>query len=720
MIARPRSPLPPLSSALVKGLGLLAFFAHSLAFGPTAVNAQKAVRLATKFAADSAVFTLKVDPKDSIIAGRTFKATINVTDIRAKGSPAWHPYSSLMSEDAGPTPLTVTVPPELKDVYQIVSLQELPKPTEKYDSNFEAITKAQYGDFKLIVSVKVHPDAKPQKTPFALHVNYMTCMESLCLPERTFDVPMSVLGKKPLMLAITAPTETVPADSSTSSVTDPDTSQSLITASPNASDHTGIRNPELAPNQTTLSEADVVGLAKNSIWDFIFAAAGFGLLALLTPCVFPMVPITVSFFTKRNHGSRKEAVKDASLYAVGIIVTFVALGFLLALALGSSGINQFAANPWVNMLVATIFIVFALNLFGLFELGVPSSVLTSLNMTAQKSKNRMFSVLLMGFVFSLTSFTCTVPFVGTLMVAFSKGDWFVPLVGMSVFAGVFALPFFLLALFPSLMKALPRSGGWLNSVKVVMGFLEIAAAMKFLSNADLIWKWEILSRDLVLASWIAIMIVLTAYLVGLFRLSHDTPVEHIGALRVLLAVLFLSTGIYFYTGLHGRPLGQVDAFLPPADYASASLAPASMNRAPGSPPAQHAALEEKWHDRFNEALAEAKRTQKNVFVDFTGYTCTNCRAMESTVFTRPEIKEMFDDFVLARLYTDDGSPLNDSNRVMEEERFNTIALPYYVIISPDDKPLAEFPGFTRDVESFKRFLEPYRRPGNQPALAAFN
>jgi thiol:disulfide interchange protein len=343
-------------------------------------------------------------------------------------------------------------------------------------------------------------------------------------------------------------------------------------------------------------------------------------------------------------------------------------------------------------------------------------VLTKLNKTAQGSKNKRLSVLLMGFVFSLTSFTCTVPFFSNLVFAFHKGETSMALAGMTAYATVFALPFFLLAMFPSLIKAMPRSGGWMNSVKVVMGFLELGAALKFISNADLVLAWEFFNRDLILAAWIAIAILITIYLLGRFQLSHDSAVEHIGAVRVLLAVMFLSSGIYLYTGLHGRPLGKLDAFLPPAGYATASFG--SDPGVAGGPPLQTASAEAQWHERYSDALAEAKRTGKNVFIDFTGYTCTNCRAMESTVFTRPEVKALFKDFVLTRLYTDNGSPLNDSNRTMEEERFNTIALPYYVIISPDDKTLGEFPGYTPDHASFTAFLTQHKVASPQVAIAS--
>jgi thiol:disulfide interchange protein DsbD len=420
-----------------------------------------------------------------------------------------------------------------------------------------------------------------------------------------------------------------------------------------------------------------------------------------------MIPITVSFFTKRNQGSKKHVVRDASFYAIGIIGTFVALGFLLALVMGPAGINKFAANPLVNLFVAAIFIAFALNLFGLFELGVPSSVLTKLNMKAATSQNKITSVILMGFVFSLTSFTCTVPFVGTLMVSFSKGDWFVPLIGMTVFASVFALPFFILALFPSAMKALPKSGGWLNSVKVVMGFLEIAAALKFISNMDLVYKWGIFTRDFVLAAWVAIMVVTTLYLLGRFSLPHDTPSQHIGPIRAVFSVIFLTFAIFLFTGLGGKTLGELDGFLPPMLDNTSVAASIGITGQVTSQEELH------WYPRYTDALAEAKRTGKNVFIDFTGYQCTNCRAMEATIFKQMAVKDLFKQYVLARLYADDGSPLNDSNRTMEEARFNTIAQPYYAILSPDDKPLATFPGFTRDLNAFVGFLKPYAFASNE-------
>ena len=675
-------------------------------------------RIDTLIRDDSTIFRLKLAKGAVPTAGKTFQAILSV-----KPGKNWHVWSSKMSPEGGLVPLSMIIPPELTKYFQIVRLEETGKIVLGYDTNYQSVTKAHHTPFDVIATIKVK-DNSSAPVPFYVYVNFVTCNEENCKPDRTFAVPMVALHDKPLTVTITQGT--------------PDTSGSPVVSLVDSSSKGGFGHdstgrigqtaggsssepstPAPPPTKQAAVGGDIVGVAQESIWKFILAAAGFGLLALLTPCVFPMVPITVSFFTKRNAGSRKEATKDALLYAGGIIVTFVALGFMLSLAAGPAGINEFAANPFANLIIAAIFVAFALNLFGLFEIGVPSSILSKLNTTAQKSKNRAFSVVLMGFVFSLTSFTCTVPFVGTLMVAFSRGSWFVPLIGMVVFASIFAMPFFILALFPNMMKQLPRSGTWMNNVKVVMGFLEIAAALKFFSNVDLIWQWHFFSRDMVLATWMAIAIILTMYLLGRFQLSHDTPLESIGAIRVLIAVVFLSIGIYLYTGLNGRPMGQLDAFLPPNDTEGQMQMATFIPQSPGGGQSgqgsqvggqqqqqqQMQVQAARWLDSYPAALAEAKKTGKNIFIDFTGYTCTNCRAMEATVFARQDVKQMFGNFILARLYTDNGTPLNDSNRTMEESRFNTIALPYYVIVSPDDKPLGSFPGFTRDAESFKTFLK---------------
>jgi thiol:disulfide interchange protein len=299
-------------------------------------------------------------------------------------------------------------------------------------------------------------------------------------------------------------------------------------------------------------------------------------------------------------------------------VTFTALGVALAVLFGAAGINKFAASPWVNLAIAAIFISFALSLFGAYNLDVPSSVLTKLDaLSRSKETGRIIGLLLMGLTFSLTSFTCTAPFVGTLLVMAAQGKWIYPVIGMLAFSSVFALPFFVLALASQLVSQLPKSGGWLNSVKVVMGLLEIAAAMKFLSSVDLVWHWGILTREVVLASWVAVTLLITVYLLGKFQLSHDSPIERIGAVRLMLALVSLAFSLFLLTGLFGRRLGELESFLP--------LAPGTSSAAILGAGDNNAILptngELTWiTNDYDGAIRQAKSENKPVFIEFTGYT----------------------------------------------------------------------------------------------------
>jgi thiol:disulfide interchange protein DsbD len=418
-----------------------------------------------------------------------------------------------------------------------------------------------------------------------------------------------------------------------------------------------------------------------------------GALSLITPCVFPMVPITVSYFTNRARKSRREAVTQALIYGAGIVLTFTGVGFTLALAYGASGLNRFAADPWLNLGVTAMFLAFALSLFGVWELALPSRLVNAAS-RADSGKGRLAGTLLMGLAFTLTSFTCTAPFLGTLLVVASQGDWQWPLAGMLAFSSVFALPFVILAFVPQVLASLPRSGPWLIAVKAVMGIIEIAAAMKFLSNADLVWGWNIFTRPVVLTSWVLLSIVLVVYLAGLVRLGPVPRLKRPGFGRMVAVAAAIVLGIWLGSGLAGRRLGELEAFLPPADLAA--LSPTG---------------ELPWIlNNYDAALAQAREKRQRILIDFTGYTCTNCRWMEANMFPKPEVKQELLKFVTVRLYTDGKGEIYEQQQKMQQDRFGTVALPLYAIVRPDGTSVVTFPGLTRNAAEFVGFLQDGRSP----------
>ncbi len=432
------------------------------------------------------------------------------------------------------------------------------------------------------------------------------------------------------------------------------------------------------------------GLSKarsEGLLAYIGFAMSMGFLSLLTPCVFPMIPITVSFFTKKEGLTRAQGVGQAFIYCLGIMVTFTALGVILSAFFGAASIQSLATNVWVNLLIAGIFIFFAFNLFGAFEITVPHWLLNAFGGSRQGVGHA--ATIMMGLTFSLTTFTCTVPFVGTVLVAASKGEYFWAIIGMLAFSAAFSSPFFFLALFPQILSSLPKSGAWLNSVKVTMGFLELAAALKFISNIDLVFEWGALPRELFLAIWIAIALVAAIYLLGKVQMTHDTPPEHVGSIRLISSISFFAATLYLFTGLMGNPLGELDAFLP--YYAMKED--------------QTSDIHDNWHESLEDALAEAKEIDRPIFVDFTGVTCTNCRWMEKNIFVKKDVAALLDNYVGAQIWTDKRNEASRANRKMQEERFQTTALPYYVLLSPEDEVIDSFDGLTRDPEQFKAFLQ---------------
>lgn len=433
---------------------------------------------------------------------------------------------------------------------------------------------------------------------------------------------------------------------------------------------------------------------------FLWLAASAGALSLLTPCVFPMVPITVSYFTQHGATAWRTRIAHALLFGLGIVASFTALGLLLAIFVGATAAAQFAANPWVNIALTALFVAFALNLFGVYQLAVPSNWLTALD-RVQRDRGphgHMWTVLaaiLTGLTFTLTSFTCTAPFVGTVLVTAAQGSWHLPLIGMLVYSGVFALPFCVLALVPQWARQLPRIDGWLVGTKVLMGLVELAAALKFLSNADLVWRWDIFTRQVVLASWVFLALVAAVYVARVMPL-HTGQRRRVSLGQMAVAGLSLAIGVWLTTGLAGRPLGELEPFLPPqGDPALAGVAPVALS----------------WQlNDFAGSLQNAKAQGKRVFIDFTGYTCTNCRWMEANMFTRPDVRTALSRYVLSRLFTDGDGAMYERQQAFQQAKFNTVALPLYAIVDASGRTVASLPGLTRDPGTFVAFLQRGLRP----------
>ena len=513
-----------------------------------------------------------------------------------------------------------------------------PEPIEKFDEGFGNITKYHEGTPKFSIPLELKDDLPNGIYNVDVIIDYQVCNNSLCYPPNQ------------------------------------------ITKTATFSIKSGPIRSDFVFENFDFDKESILAIADNNISSFLILAMSMGFLALLTPCVFPMIPITISFFMHRSENTNSSPVKSATVYMLGIVLTFTFLGMMLAILLGASGANQLAANPIVNMFIAFLFIYFAMSLFGFYEIEIPES-LRRLSLQKENSEGYV-GILFMALTFTLTSFTCTVQFMGLILVAASQGEWFWPIIGMLIFSLAFASPFFFLALFPHYLTKLPQSGGWLNSVKVVMGFLELAAAFKFISNTDLVWNWNIFTYEVVLYLWALIMLLTGLYIFGLIKFKNDSPVTF-SIQRSLFALSFILFGTYLAAGNHGYDInGNIKSYLPPKKYQSNLV----------------------WNNNLDDAFIIAKEQNKNIFIDFTGVTCTNCRWMETNIFSINSVEELMSEYVLVSLYTDAGEGYLEK-REYQINRFETAALPYYVILDNNDKVLSEFPGLTRNVEEFKDFLK---------------
>ncbi len=683
----------------------------------------------------------KID-QSQLKPGQTAKLLITV-----KLEPGWHLYA--LTQPPPPRAAKVTI--DESGVFKLAGAVRQPKPKIYQDPNFSEpgkpfMSQAFEKEVTFTAPIKVAADAKAGAQKLIAKFSYQVCDDQTCLrpTTKTFEIdttiaaasvsaspakvtptPVKQMTSEISLLTKQAPAPPEPPQIVTPGTSDPApastpvTSSPAPTATPEAVSTMGVgaivqppggapqvssQASSQAPPQDSLDEDLAKDLKGRGLFGFVWFAIIQGLLALLTPCVFPMIPITVSFFTKRDQNSGAAAVGQAGFFSLGIIFTYTAIGLALAGLAGPTGLTKLASSPWMNLFLTALFVLFALNLFGMFEIRIPTGLVSKLDAQAQDGRmGTMFATILMGVTFTLTSFTCTTAFVGTVLIYATQGEWFWAVLGMLAFASAFALPFFLFALFPRWLQSLPKSGGWLNSVKVVMGFLELAAAFKFLSNVDLVWGWETVSRNLVLAAWIAIALMAAIYLLGKIQLPHDSPVERLGVPRMLFATSFFGVAFYLLTGLFGAPLGELEAWLPPRG-TNGRLA---ILRLPGD---ANKNIENAWIENYEAALLKARAENKAVFLDFTGVTCTNCRWMEENMFPKPEVKKELDRFVLAKLYTDRETPdevrtADEKNAERQAAQFKSAALPLYAIISPDEKTLAIFPSLTRNKQEFIGFLQ---------------
>lgn len=593
-----------------------------------------------------------LEAPEEVLAGEVFEIKI---DASIEGD--WHLYSILNDKDAGPFPTEFSAK---SSNFVITGDVVESKADIEFDPNFEAELgwHSSFASFTVPVAVKTNQTGSQN---LDIEVFYQVCNDRVCLPP----------AKKSIIAGVTV-----------AGISETPVEQAVY-------------NEELSSSGSEFKESSLGG---EGMFSFIWVAVLAGFAALLTPCVFPMIPLTVSYFSKQE-GSGK-GIGGAVLFGVAIVITFTILGVLLAAIFGVSGAQNFASHPWVNLFIALMLVAFAFSLLGMYELRLPYQLTNWLNRQSNQSSG-IAGILFMALTISAVSFSCTAPFVGGVFAATAGGEWFYPIIGMIGFSAAFASPFVILAIFPRWMEALPKSGSWMNVVKVLLGFIELAAAFKFLSNVDLVWEWGVVSRPLTIAAWIAIFLLTGLYLLGTYSLKHEQKPKNISTSRMLLAIPFLLFSFYLIPGLLGSSLGIWDAFLPPKQATDVSLV-ASIGTTPGSGATTSA--DEGWSDDYEASREIAKEAGKPVFIDFTGYTCTNCRAMEANIFPLEEVVQRFEQMVLVKLYTD-GGPDGPKNQKFQFELTGNVALPTYAIVDPESgRVITQILGYSKK-DKFVAFLD---------------
>ena len=573
--------------------------------------------------------------------------------VTATIEPGWHLYSLTTPKPSIPTTLKLAE----NAVFATADPFQL-KPALKVDPNgAQAEQFTDHADFYLKATLK--PDAPPGVATVAVQVRYAACDDKQCLPpkKKTAEFTLNVAAG-----AGASPAEPPPG----------------YTA--------GVGRTEIAEDKPVEKP---VAPAAEGLAQFLLVAFGFGLATIFTPCVFPMIPITMSFFLNQPQSTRAQQVRQAFIFCLGIVFLFTAMGLTITALLGSSGVKQFASNPWINGFIGLIFLALGLSLLGAFELTLPSGLLTKLN--AASSGGSTISTLLMGLTFSLTSFACVGPFMGAILAASVTGNKLQPTLGMASFASGLASPFFLLALFPGVMAKMPRAGAWMVRIKVVFGFVVLALMFKYLSNIDVVLQLDLLPRERFLAIWFVLFALPGLYLLGFLRMEGISKDEDVNIPRLLAGIAFLVFSFALLPGMFGGNLGELESYVPLAKETA------------GGGSASASGLTWMKNDLAG-ALAKAKAENKSVFVNFTGYACTNCHWMKANMFTRPDVNAAMRQMVLVELYTDGTTPEDEANQKLQETKFQTVAIPYYLIMNAEGKVLATYPGLTKDPATWLKFL----------------
>ena len=616
----------------------------------------------------------------------------------------WHVYSTDLP-DGGPISATFNVD-KIEGAELVGKLTPVGKEEDKFDQMFQMQVRFFEHNAQFVQKIKI------TGATFKIegYMQYGACNDQNCLPPT--DVNFSFTGKGDGKAAAAAPApdanKDVAASESNTAETEATAEVSAETDSVAASAATSVSGESdyWTPVIKELNAFDEHTESSEASWLYIFFA-GFlgGLIALFTPCVWPIIPMTVSFFLKRS-GDKKKGIRDAWTYGASIVVIYVVLGLAITLIFGASALNSLSTNAIFNLFFFLLLVVFAASFFGAFEITLPSSW-----STAVEKAGGLLSIFLMAFTLSLVSFSCTGPIIGFLLVEVSTtGSIVAPAIGMLGFAIALALPFTLFAMFPSWLKSMPKSGGWMNVIKVVLGFIELAFALKFLSVADMAYGWRILDRETFLALWIALFGLLGVYLLGKIKFPHDDDEDKVSVPRFFLGLISIAFAIYMVPGLWGAPLKAISAFAPPSSTQDFNLYEAEEVHAQFT--------------NYEEGMNYAKQVGKPVMVDFTGWGCVNCREMESKVWIDPKVRDiMTKDYVLISLYVDEKEKLpekitveeNGQTRILrtigdkwsylQRVKFGANAQPFYVLLDNEGKPLNGSYSHDEDVEKYINFLQ---------------